>query len=115
MCRNMFLQQSVQRIRGLDSDQLSVAHAPYDDRIHDVDCPGRCGSRARPRNANSSIVLGDSAEDVARSRHAHPLLTRAVKEAAVAVDKCILDMSLAAVRGAGQPRMGHCPICLLSK
>jgi dihydrolipoamide dehydrogenase len=42
----------------------------------------------------ASVIMefGGSAEDLARTCHAHPTLTEAVKEAALAVDKRSLHM-----------------------
>ena len=44
--------------------------------------------------AEATVVMefGGSAEDLARTCHAHPTLTEAVKEAALAVDKRAIHM-----------------------
>ena len=39
-----------------------------------------------------AMEFGGSAEDIARTCHAHPTLTEAVKEAALAVDKRAIHM-----------------------
>jgi dihydrolipoamide dehydrogenase len=39
-----------------------------------------------------AIEMGAAAEDIARTSHAHPTLTEAVKEAAMAVDKRTIHM-----------------------
>ena len=44
--------------------------------------------------AEAAVIMefGGSAEDLARTCHAHPTLTEAVKEAALAVDKRSIHM-----------------------
>ena len=42
--------------------------------------------------ATAAIEFGASSEDLARTCHAHPTLSEAVKEAALAVDKRVLHM-----------------------
>jgi dihydrolipoamide dehydrogenase len=42
--------------------------------------------------AARAIEMSASAEDIARTCHAHPTLTEAVKEAAMAVDKRAIHM-----------------------
>jgi dihydrolipoamide dehydrogenase len=44
--------------------------------------------------AEAAVIMefGGAAEDLARTCHAHPTLTEAVKEAALAVDKRALQM-----------------------
>jgi dihydrolipoamide dehydrogenase len=44
--------------------------------------------------AEAAVIMefGGSAEDLARTCHAHPTLTEAVKEAALAVDKRAIHM-----------------------
>jgi dihydrolipoamide dehydrogenase len=39
-----------------------------------------------------AMELGAASEDIARTCHAHPTLTEAVKEAALAVDKRAISM-----------------------
>src|SRR4029079_12212352 len=52
------------------------------------------GSDAHEMIAEPSVLMefGGSAEDLARTCHAHPTLTEAVKEAAMAVDKRAIHM-----------------------
>ena len=45
-----------------------------------------------PAEAAVLMEFGGSAEDLARTCHAHPTLTEAVKEAALAVDKRPIHM-----------------------
>ena len=50
-------------------------------------------SGAGPRAAEAAVAMefGAASEDIARTCHAHPTLTEAVKEAALAVDKRALN------------------------
>jgi dihydrolipoamide dehydrogenase len=52
------------------------------------------GANASEMIAEPAVLMefGGSAEDLARTTHAHPTLTEAVKEAALAVDKRALHM-----------------------
>jgi dihydrolipoamide dehydrogenase len=51
-------------------------------------------ARASEMIAEAAVIMefGGSAEDLARTCHAHPTLTEAVKEAALAVDKRSIHM-----------------------
>jgi dihydrolipoamide dehydrogenase len=42
--------------------------------------------------AAMAMEFGGSAEDIARTCHAHPTLSEAIKEAALAVDKRVINM-----------------------
>ena len=61
------------------------------DRIHGVHI---IAAQASEMIAEATVVMefGGSAEDLARTCHAHPTLTEAVKEAALAVDKRAIHM-----------------------
>ena len=52
------------------------------------------GANASEMIAEAAVLMefGGSAEDLARTCHAHPTLTEAVKEAALAVDKRAIHM-----------------------
>ncbi len=52
------------------------------------------GAAASEMIAEAAVIMefGGSAEDLARTCHAHPTLTEAVKEAALAVDKRAIHM-----------------------
>jgi dihydrolipoamide dehydrogenase len=52
------------------------------------------GAQASEMIAEAVVVMefGGSAEDLARTCHAHPTMTEAVKEAALAVDKRAIHM-----------------------
>jgi dihydrolipoamide dehydrogenase len=52
------------------------------------------GANASEMIAEPAVLMefGGSAEDLARTCHAHPTLTEAVKEAAMAVDKRAIHM-----------------------
>ena len=52
------------------------------------------GANAERDDRGGAVLMefGGSAEDLARTCHAHPTLTEAVKEAALAVDKRAIHM-----------------------
>jgi dihydrolipoamide dehydrogenase len=52
------------------------------------------GAQASEMIAEAAVIMefGGSAEDLARTCHAHPTMTEAVKEAALSVDKRAIHM-----------------------
>ena len=50
-----------------------------------------------------AMEFGASSEDIARTCHAHPTLTEAVKEAALAVENAPLYVGAQGARGAYDP------------
>ena len=69
-------------------DLLEVILRALDAAWGDQQSPDDNGGRALHTAMASQIMeFGGSAEDLARTCHAHPTLTEAVKEAALAVDK----------------------------